>query len=162
MADLILQGYRAYLSDQGLPYDVVVDLDGRLIRIQVKATMFARRVPQRRDKIYGYLFHIRRAGRGGRRRYSDREFEIIALVGLDVKVIAYMPIDGVRQSLVLRPPGTVPSKNAKRPENIDGFPFAKALESIRGTAPTGAPESLLIARPKKLADIPLFNGVEVH
>ena len=36
-ADLIIQGYRAYLSDQGLPYDAVVDVSGHLIRVQIKS-----------------------------------------------------------------------------------------------------------------------------
>ena len=30
VADLILSGYRAYLTEQGLPYDVVVDHEGIL------------------------------------------------------------------------------------------------------------------------------------
>ncbi len=47
VADLILSGYRAYLTDQGLPYDVVVDVGGRLYRVQVKATRGLRPVPQR-------------------------------------------------------------------------------------------------------------------
>ena len=29
-ADLITSGYRAFLSDQGLPYDILVDIDGRV------------------------------------------------------------------------------------------------------------------------------------
>ena len=33
--DLISQGYHAFLSDQGLPYDIVLDIDGELRRIQV-------------------------------------------------------------------------------------------------------------------------------
>jgi hypothetical protein len=33
------QGYVCYLSDQGLPYDVVVDVNGTLLRGQVKSTM---------------------------------------------------------------------------------------------------------------------------
>ena len=37
-ADLIMQGYRAFLSDQGLPYDILVDVQGVFVRVQVKAT----------------------------------------------------------------------------------------------------------------------------
>lgn len=37
-ADLILQGFNAFLADQGLPYDVLVDFNGRIYKIQVKAT----------------------------------------------------------------------------------------------------------------------------
>ena len=37
-ADLLLQGYVAYLTDQNAAYDIVADKDGHLIRVQVKAT----------------------------------------------------------------------------------------------------------------------------
>jgi hypothetical protein len=37
-ADLLMKGYNAFLSDQGLPYDVVIDLGRRLVRVQVKGT----------------------------------------------------------------------------------------------------------------------------
>lgn len=38
-ADLILQGYNAFMADQGLPYDVVVDTDGKIHKVQVKSTL---------------------------------------------------------------------------------------------------------------------------
>ena len=38
-SDLILQGFNAFLADQGLPYDVVVDNDNKLWKIQVRATL---------------------------------------------------------------------------------------------------------------------------
>ena len=37
-ADLLMKGYNAFLSDQGLPFDVVIDLGRRLFRVQVKGT----------------------------------------------------------------------------------------------------------------------------
>lgn len=147
VADLILQGYRAYLTDQGLPYDVVVDIDGRLLRVQVKATREQRPVPQRVAFTPGYLFHVRRAGKGGRRNYDDTEFDLLAFVALDVRTIAYMPFtDGVRQSIILRPSGYAPTNRAERRANIDQFPFGAAVErweaftglSARGTTATFA------------------------
>ena len=36
--DLLLKGYNAFLSDQGLPYDIIVDLGSRILRVQVKGT----------------------------------------------------------------------------------------------------------------------------
>lgn len=128
VADLILQGYRAYLTGQGLPYDVVVDIRGRLIRIQVKATREQRSVPQRANPSTGYLFHVRRAGKGGRRKYLGTEFDILAFVGLDTRSIAYMPfVDGLRQTIILRPIGHIAAGNATRVQNIDQFPFADAV-----------------------------------
>jgi hypothetical protein len=131
VADLILQGYRAYLSDQGLPYDVVVDLGGWLIRLQVKATRCLRSVPQRSQRLESYLFHTRRAGKGGKRRYSAADFDMLALVALDVRVVAYMPfVATIPGCLYLRPIGAQPAKHATRIKNIDGFPFAKAAEAL--------------------------------
>ncbi len=133
VADLILQGYRAYLTDQGLPYDVVLDIDNKLLRIQVKATREHRAVPQRRSHLPAYQFHVRRAGKGGRRRYRGTEFDLLAFVALDTRVIAYMPFtDGLRQIIILRPAGHRPAKNATRRENIDQFPIKTALDRLNG------------------------------
>jgi len=132
VADLILSGHRAYLSDQGLPYDVVIDDAGTLYRIQVKATRTVRPVPQRAIFTPGYLFHVRRAGKGGKRRYENGEFDLVAFVALDIRMIAYMPfIDAIKQSIVLRPPGHTAGSSAKRLQNIDGFPLAAALSRVR-------------------------------
>ena len=132
VADLILAGYRAYLTDQGLPYDVVVDLGGNLLRVQVKATSGLRSVPQRASYTPGYLFFVKRAGRKGRRAYSHREFDIIAFVALDIRVIAYMPMsDGLKQTINLRPPKTIPALHATRKQNIDEFTFDQCLADLR-------------------------------
>lgn len=127
-ADLILSGFRAFLTDQGLPYDVVVDLSGRLIRIQVKATAAPRPVPGRPGSTRAYMFHCRRAGRGASRIIGNDEFEILALVALDCRVVAYIPIDDrVRQTVHLRIPGAAKTHGNRRHGNIDEFPFAAAI-----------------------------------
>lgn len=46
-ADLILKGFVAYPSEQGLPYDVVLDCGGKLLKVQVKATRTHKQTPQR-------------------------------------------------------------------------------------------------------------------
>ncbi len=114
VADLIVQGYRAFLTDQGLPYDVVVDVDGRLYRIQVKATCKARNVntvkrTADRGERYAYTWHVRRVGKKGRKRLSDSDCDVLALVALDVKRIAYVPVSacGTCVNMRLEPePGT--------------------------------------------------------
>lgn len=127
-AELILLGYRAYLSDQGLPYDIVVDLEGRLVRVQVKGTRSLKSVPQRAIHTPAYLFHCKRAGKGGRRLYGADEFDVLALVALDIKVAAYMPVIEVpTQCVNLRPPGYAFRANATRLKNIDEWPFEAAL-----------------------------------
>jgi hypothetical protein len=127
VADLILQGYTAFLSDQGLPFDVVVEFAGRLLRIQVKATRCQRSVPQRVLERPGYLFSHKRAGKAGARAYRGDEFDLYAFVALDIRCVAYLPYSQApSQSLILRPPGQVPAPHATRMENIDQMPFERA------------------------------------
>jgi hypothetical protein len=100
-ADLILMGHVAFPSEQGLPFDVVAEVNGRLLRIQVKTTREPRTVPQRKEHIPGYLFHARRMGKGGRKRYTD-EVDIFAFVALDAREIGYVAADDVAQSMIFR------------------------------------------------------------
>lgn len=130
VADLILAGYRAFLTDQGLPYDVVIDDGGYLYRVQVKSTRSERLVPQRLAPTPGYLFHTRRAGKAGRRRYKGNEFDLVALVALDIRTIAYLPFAEVRDCIILRPPNYVPRRGTSRLENINQFPIQKAIARL--------------------------------
>ncbi len=137
VADLILSGYRAYLTEQGLPYDVVLDLEGSLYRIQVKASRCAKRMPQRAAYTPAYLYHVRRAGKGGRRKYGDDEFEIVALVAMDLRIVAYLPFQGrILQSIYLRPPGHMGSARTERTRTIDQFPIEAAIAALTGKRPT--------------------------
>ncbi len=134
-ADLILQGHRAYLSDQGLPYDVVVDVDGRLLRVQVKATACPKIVPKRICPPK-YQWNVRRAGKGAKRIIGNDEFEILALVALDIRTIAYIPInDKVLQTVHLRQSG-IKNKIQRKIANVNGcideYPFADAIKELSG------------------------------
>lgn len=130
-ADLILSGHRAFLTDQGLPYDVVFDHGGRLLRVQVKSTTRPRPVPGRPGSGDNYSFNIRRAGKGGRRKIENGVFDLIALVALDIRVIAYIPVpDHVRQLIHLRVPGCHKAHGNKIHGNIDDYPIEKALSEM--------------------------------
>jgi hypothetical protein len=103
-ADLILQGFIAFPSEQGLPYDVVADVGTSLVRIQVKTTRQPLSIPQRVNQVPGYLFHVRRKGKEGRKRYEGGEVDIFALVGLDLRTIGYVPAARVRTTMIFRVP----------------------------------------------------------
>ena len=90
-ADLLLKGYDAFLSDEGLPYDIIADING-IKKIQVKTTRMIRQVPQRKKHTEAYLFHIKRCGKGGMKAYTKYDFDIMALVALDKKLIGYVDI----------------------------------------------------------------------
>lgn len=104
-ADLILKGYVAYPSEQGLHYDLVFDYEGKLFRIQVKTTRKPLPTPQRKIRTEKYLFHIRRCGKKGRQHYSNKDIDIIAIVALDTKTIGYIPINKTKQTMFFIPEG---------------------------------------------------------
>lgn len=146
VADLILSGYRAYLTEQGLPYDVVIDRGGSLYRVQVKASRCAKRMPQRATVTLGYLYNVRRAGKAGRRQYADDEFDIVALVAMDIRIVAYLPFKGpVLQTIYLRPPGHVGSARTERTRTIDQFPVEAALAALTGKRPILLPRTETVA-----------------
>jgi len=100
-ADLITKGYNAFLSDQGLPYDVVADIKGKLCKIQVKTTSKPRAIPQRKTHTPAYLFWIKRKGKGGNRIYKETDYDFMALVALDKKIIGYVPFNNVKGTMHL-------------------------------------------------------------
>lgn len=102
-ADLIMNGHVAFLSEQGLPYDVVLSANDRLYKVQVKTTMKAKNIPQRKTAIPAYIFQIGRHGKNNRwEKYSSNEVDIFSMVALDTKKIAYMKNRNVPSTINLR------------------------------------------------------------
>lgn len=93
--------------------------------MQVKATRQQRATPQRATHIPAYMWHVRRAGKLGARVYAPGEFDLLALVALDIRRIAYLPPSEHKQTVHIRPPGTPGGKH------FDDYPFARALEALR-------------------------------
>ena len=89
-ADLIIKGLVAFPSEQGLPYDVLLDTGKRLLKIQVKTTEKPRLVAQRKTSIPAYVFSIKRAGKNGKTRYMENEIDLFALVCLDTMRVGYV------------------------------------------------------------------------
>jgi DNA-binding CsgD family transcriptional regulator len=90
-ADLITQGFVAYPSEQGLPYDLILDVGERLLKVQVKTTREPKEIPQRKTSIPAYIFHIGNNGKNNRRKkYDSNDVDLFALVSLDTKRIAYL------------------------------------------------------------------------
>lgn len=126
-ADLISLGYIAYPSEQGLQYDVVCDVGGRLLRIQVKSTRTKQPVPQRVNRTQSYLFHVRRFGKMGRKSYTNKDLDIVALVALDKKLVAYIPIQETKQTMFFRDKEQKISGASRSTKFIQDFPFERAL-----------------------------------
>jgi hypothetical protein len=130
-ADLIMSGYRAFLSDQGLSYEILVDVDGALLRVQVKSTRKPKNHDPRTRATPGYFFHLRRAGKGGRRRYPENAFDLYALVALGRRAIAYLPVtDCPNQSIALRVPGERYLQNGSLRREFQEASFRHALSRL--------------------------------
>lgn len=131
-ADLLMMGYRAFLADQNCPYDVAVDVGGRLIRIQVKSTRKAKALPQRVGHFPAYMWHVRRAGKGGARVYADGEFDLLACVALDVRRVAYLPPSNHCQTVHIRAHenGAAPAHGGKSGKTFSQYPFQAAMQEV--------------------------------
>jgi len=103
-ADIILKGGVAFLTDQGLPYDIIIDMHGKLLKCQVKTTSKPRSVPQRNKETFAYIFNIKRHGKKNNKKYTNEIVDIFALVCLDTKQIAYIKNGDVRTTMNFRVP----------------------------------------------------------
>ncbi len=83
LADLLINGVQAYDTGQGVGYDIVADVNGKLIRIQVKTTQKIRKITQRANPIY--FFHIKRTGKNGNKFYEQKDFDCFALVQKEIE-----------------------------------------------------------------------------
>src|SRR5271170_3031504 len=94
VADLLLAGYQAFLTEQGMPYDVVIDHAGKIVRVQVKATCAPVDVNWgRHAERIAYTWNVRQRGRHGKQKLGNQDCDLVALVALDIKAIAYIPVD---------------------------------------------------------------------
>lgn len=132
LADLLLKGYQCFDSGQGANYDLIMEnLDGKLIKIQVKTTEKKKQWNESTNKKNGsYFFHTKRCGKNGIKQYKEGDFDLYALVMLDIKQIAYLPFKGIhKNSITLLDKNT--SKFAKQKSLIwQDLTLEKALENL--------------------------------
>lgn len=131
VADMILLGHKAFLTSAGFPYDVILDV-GQALRVAVKATMAARPRSGRTLTRPCYQFNITRAKK---LRYTAAEADIVALVALDIRKVAYLPCVKCPTILHIDAPGPRVYPNAKGPRRGQGrhfedFPLSKALKEM--------------------------------
>jgi len=84
---LTIQGFNAWIAPEGLPYDVVVDDNGDLYRIQVKTTALPLRDVGKSKDIYRFDTRKRK---GHRARYNINDCDYFAFVSLDIEEIAFI------------------------------------------------------------------------
>lgn len=102
LADLLLKGYQAFDSGQGANYDLIMeDLNGKLIKIQVKTTEKIKEWGDNtKKKSCSYFFCTKRCGKNGLKQYQKGDFDLYALVMLDIRKIAYIPFNGIHKNSI--------------------------------------------------------------
>jgi hypothetical protein len=133
-ADLILQGCEAFMAGDGRSYDVVLDLGGKLLRIQVKSARHAKPIIPRQRDYLAYHYNPRRRGTAANRVLDQSEFDLLALVALDTGQIAYLPASEYRQMFYMRPDGAEAGKRANGGgvgRRFAHYPLRQALKSLR-------------------------------
>lgn len=128
--DLAMHGYKAYLTSQGMPYDIILDVNGVLYKIQVKTTRKPVRVPQRINRIDKYLFHITRRGKNGRKTYQEKDVDIFALVALDEKTIGYFSPSKIRTTMAFAPENMNPPSNKTKQKIKNLFRAGHSLTEV--------------------------------
>jgi hypothetical protein len=78
-----------------------------------------------------YVFHTRRAGKGGRRRYGNDDFDVLALVALDRRLIAYYALaDSRNDCIAIRVPGFRYGEGGVKCRYFEDAKFEFALDSF--------------------------------
>ena len=127
-ADLLLNGWTAYLAGPSVPYDIVVETGDARVRVQVKSTLLPTTNRAARRVTPAYFFCLN--SRLGKRlpRYGHSEVDIFALVALDRKLIAYFAVDEIpKQQVALRVPGLCYGSSGKVARDFVGASFERSL-----------------------------------
>lgn len=101
-ADLIIMGFIAYPSEQGLPYDVVLDNSKKLLKCQVKTTSGPRIIPQRNKETKAYIFNVKRHGKNAKQRYGVNEVDLFALCDLQTRSVIYLQTKDLPETINIR------------------------------------------------------------
>lgn len=88
-ATLIMQGFNAFLADQGLPYDVIVDTINGLKKIQVKTTTKLISYPKSQEV---YRFSMRSGNHKNSGRLYKADVDYVACVTLDKIRVGFVNI----------------------------------------------------------------------
>lgn len=100
-ADLLRKGFECFEAAQGMPYDLVVDAEGVLLRVQVKTTRKPEVLPGKNRRAY--RFWVSRCGKRGSKVRLSSDVDLFALVALDTCQIGYLPSSLMVKTLFIAP-----------------------------------------------------------
>ena len=91
------------MAEEALPYDILLDVGQRIIKIQVKTTETYKLTNQWRGKTEAYVISVKRKGSNGSKRYQTNEIDIFAIVTLDTKQVGYILNEEMPTTINIRP-----------------------------------------------------------
>lgn len=99
----MMHGHDCFHAAQGMPYDLVADVDGRLLRVQVKTTRKPEILAGRNVNNLAYRFWVTKCGKGGAKRYTTEDVDLFALVALDTRQVGYLSTREMPKTFFVRP-----------------------------------------------------------
>lgn len=132
LADLLLKGYQAFDSGQGVNYDLVMESkDNKLLKIQVKTTEEIKNWrPNYSKSQKSYFFHIKRTGKNGSRKCTEKDFDLYALVMLDIKQIAYLVNKNIKSESITLRDRNLKYYNEQKSRYFQDLTLEKALKEL--------------------------------
>lgn len=113
-------GYPAFQSSAGLSYDVVVEINRKLYKVQVKAV--SKSTSWQSAKKQAYRFKLKD---GCHKRYKAHHYDIMALVAIDTGAICFfLQADLDQRSQITISPG-----------EINNYPFQEAIKPLCNPPP---------------------------
>ncbi len=98
--ELMMRGADVSVAAEGLSYDLLADIGGRLVRVQVKTSSG----PTDNGRYYFDLKYGSHKGEKKSHRYSESNLDAFALVALDIRKVAFIHIQDVRTAgMKMRP-----------------------------------------------------------
>lgn len=138
ISELLSMGYESFMAGEGLPYDVVFDFNGSLKKVQVKTSRKPYNNENKANNKDGYIYHIKRCGKGANNQYSNDKIDLFAIVALDTKEIGYLFLDEVKSSVSIRPSnkrGTYSGENDKKAMILElrkkGLTYQKIKDELK-------------------------------
>lgn len=99
--DLMMQGYNVTMSEQGMAYDLVLDLEGLLAKVQVKSTTTWKSPVEGSGHVPSYVF-CGNKGNGAKIGYKAHEVDLFALVCLETLQVGYVSFEDMSRSYSVR------------------------------------------------------------
>lgn len=130
-ADFLLNNIPCFIVEGKSHYDMIADVSGMLLKIQVKATSQYRSRSQIKNLTPVYFFQARKYGKGARLSYQKGDADIIAYVALDSKKIAYFQADIVQQCVSFKIKKFKNKYTSKAGMFIEDYPIDKILKNYK-------------------------------